>query len=215
MNVAATPEQITAAATSWLAVFTLLLVLGTAGLGVAAWRTYQITKTGLIGAKEDVDRQLAAVREQQRLSTEVQTARLRLATLSHLSELAEKISSFTAIADTYIQEQGTTVDDLASPNSSLRDAVWPLLTTYEHLALGVAVGAYDLGVTARLFGPQLLQDWDYYEPYINGLRRGTADYQAEPTVYEEFEWLVGQLRQSGTGGSTEPPPSNESDRGSG
>jgi hypothetical protein len=63
---AASPEQITAAATVWLAVFTLLLGLLTAALGIAAWRTYGVTKAALMRAKDDVDRQLASLSSNRR-----------------------------------------------------------------------------------------------------------------------------------------------------
>jgi len=84
VTVAYTPEQVTAAATVWLAVGTCVLAAVTVVLGIVGWRTYRIGRESLRIAVRGLQEQLRSATLAGELAAQAHAHATRLATVQGL-----------------------------------------------------------------------------------------------------------------------------------
>jgi hypothetical protein len=121
------------------------------------------------------------------------TRRKRDATLSYLNEIRPLWRTQRRDLDRRLasaQVKGSMVSVILG-DEGLHWDVQELLSHMEMLSVGVLSGVFDISIVDRASGGSLIAIYDTMTPYIDN-RRETLN---APTLYVEFEELIGRLRK--------------------
>jgi len=114
-------------------------------------------------------------------------------TLEHMNQIREKYRLMNAelIDELGIEPLDEERVGRLRQSPRLWEKVKDILGLFEHLAIGVNLGVFDLGMLEKMSGTYLSNVFRRFSTYIRTQRESTNN----PTLYQEYEKLVEQIAQ--------------------
>ncbi|MGD1938862.1 MAG: DUF4760 domain-containing protein [Cyanophyceae cyanobacterium] len=115
--------------------------------------------------------------------------RKKQATIEYVNSVKVK---YRPIAEKLNQKFGErTIINIDSIDDVLKEDITEILSTLEHLAVGINSGVYELKILDRMSGTYFVNVFEKLSPYIRAARRQTDRRR----LYYEFEEMVEDIRR--------------------